>query len=142
MKKKPVGWLVGVRARGLVPNSKLACSTVLAMNLPCQWVPRIRESSSRQVLFGEAETIVAGDAARALYLAHRLGYRLPRQALRETTAWLADPARWEHNGGDQRYSDKNMAALHFADALVAALDAREVSDKTALEQAASKIAGL
>jgi hypothetical protein len=82
------------------------------------------------------------DAARALYLGRRLGYRVPTQGLRDTTAWLAEPARWEHNGGDQRFSDKNMAALHFADALAEALEAREVSDKKTLEQAADKIAVL
>jgi hypothetical protein len=83
-----------------------------------------------------------GDAARALYLGQRLGYRVPKQAMRDTTAWLADPARWEQNGGDQRFSDKNMAVLHFADALTEALEAKEVNNRKALGQAADKIASL
>ncbi len=32
-----------------------------------------------------------GDAARALYVARRLGYRVPGEALADTTAWLLRP---------------------------------------------------
>lgn len=41
-----------------------------------------------------------GDGARALYEAARRGYRIPKQVLAETTAWVTHPERWEHNKGD------------------------------------------
>src|SRR5688572_30491849 len=45
-----------------------------------------------------------GDAARALYAATRSGHRVPAAALTDTTAWVAQPRRWEHNKGDPGFS--------------------------------------
>src|SRR5262249_37429364 len=67
-----------------------------------------------------------GDAARALYTATRLSYRLPAKALDDTSAWLAQPHRWDRNGGEGPYSDKMLARLQFAAALVEAVDAGQV----------------
>ncbi|MEX2260326.1 MAG: prenyltransferase/squalene oxidase repeat-containing protein [Bryobacteraceae bacterium] len=78
-----------------------------------------------------------GDAARALYAAHRLGWRVPRQALSDTTDWLAQPSQWESNRGDPQFSDKKLARLQFAAALAEALEAGWLNDRAALGQAAS-----
>ena len=82
-----------------------------------------------------------GDAARALYTAVRLGYALPDKALADTTAWLMQPQRWDHNGGEGPYSDKHLARLQFAAALTEAMDAGLAKDRQALKDAAALIAG-
>ncbi|MFN0167484.1 MAG: prenyltransferase/squalene oxidase repeat-containing protein [Bryobacteraceae bacterium] len=80
-----------------------------------------------------------GDAARALYLAVRLGRRVDPAALHETTAWLRRPSQWENNRGDPRFSDKELARLQFAAGLAAARDAGAVVAKQALEEAAAAV---
>src|SRR5881409_1616720 len=47
-----------------------------------------------------------GDGARALYVASKKGYQLSPEVMADTTAWLAQPARWDHNKGDPRCSGK------------------------------------
>src|SRR4051812_20412509 len=69
-----------------------------------------------------------GDAARALYVAVRLARRVPDPALADTTRWLAHPERWDNNGGEGAASDKKLARIQFAAALVAALDAGRLED--------------
>lgn len=81
-----------------------------------------------------------GDAARALYAAGRLGFAVPEKALADTTRWLADPAGWDHNGGEQPYSDKQLARLQFALALVEAVDAGRVRERRPLLDAADLVA--
>ena len=81
-----------------------------------------------------------GDAARALYAATRLGHRIPSDALLDTTAWLAQPDRWENNKGDPGFSDQRLANIQFAAALLAAHEARHLKDRTALHKAARKVA--
>ncbi|MCI0620887.1 MAG: hypothetical protein L0387_04315 [Acidobacteria bacterium] len=81
-----------------------------------------------------------GDAARALYAAHRKGYRIPANVLAETTAWLAQPHRWDENKGDPRFSDKRLANIQFAAALQAALEAGHLTDTRPLQAAARKVA--
>src|SRR5438105_8616169 len=80
-----------------------------------------------------------GDAARALYEAIRLGHAVPAPALLKTTQWLARPQEWDHNGGDTRNSDKALARIQFAGALVVALDAGEVKDRQILFRAAELV---
>ena len=75
-----------------------------------------------------------GDGARALYLAARAGYRVPAEALADTTAWLLRPAAWDDNKGDPAFSDKRLANIQFA----AALQARVAKDKLAI--AAERVA--
>src|SRR5437867_11887877 len=64
-----------------------------------------------------------GDAARALYTAVRLSYAVPSRVLADTSGWLAQPQRWEHNGGEGPSSNKRLARIQFAAVLVDALDA-------------------
>src|SRR5712692_3193613 len=76
-----------------------------------------------------------GDAARALYVAARLSHPVPAKALADTSRWLTHPDRWDHNGGEGPSSDKGLARIQFAAALVEALDAGLVKDRRALAQA-------
>src|SRR5262249_46237387 len=82
-----------------------------------------------------------GDAARALYTAVRLSYSVPAKVLDETSHWLTDPKRWDHQGGDAPFKDKKLACLQFASALVDAVDAGLVKDRKALARAAEMVAG-
>ena len=61
-----------------------------------------------------------GDGARALYAGFEAGFTIAPAVTEDTTAWLSDPARWEHNGGDGPFSDKRLARLQFTAALAAA----------------------
>jgi hypothetical protein len=80
-----------------------------------------------------------GDAARALYAAARAGYRVPDAALGDTTKWVAHPERWDGNPGKPAFSDKNLARIQFAAALVEAIDAGLVRDRAALGRAATAL---
>ena len=81
-----------------------------------------------------------GDAARALYSAVRLHWPIKDEVLHDTNQWLQRPDRWDHNGGDEAFSDKGMARLQFATTLLEAIQAGVVKDKKALETAAAGIA--
>jgi hypothetical protein len=81
-----------------------------------------------------------GDAARALYQARRRSYRVPAAALADTTRWLAAPQKWDHNGGEGPFSDKVLARIQFAAALVEAKDAGAIKDHVALLRAAELLA--
>ncbi|KAF0177305.1 MAG: hypothetical protein FD161_2533 [Limisphaerales bacterium] len=81
-----------------------------------------------------------GDAARALYAARRSGFAIPESALADTTAWVSQPSRWEHNQGDPGFSDKRLANLQFAASLLAAVETGHSSDRMALRAAADKVA--
>ncbi len=81
-----------------------------------------------------------GDGARALYGAVRLQAAVPAEALRDTSAWLNQPDRWDHNGGDGPYSDKKLARIQFGAALVAAIDAGALKGHEALRKAAELVA--
>src|SRR4029077_9687350 len=79
-----------------------------------------------------------GDAARALYTALRLGYNVPPRSLADTSRWLSQPERWDHNGGETGVSDKRLARIQFAGALVEAVGAGLGKDGKALPEAARK----
>lgn len=81
-----------------------------------------------------------GDAARALYTAARLSHPVPEKSLADTTRWLAQPERWDKNGGNEAASDKGLARIQFAAALVAALDADLLKDRKPLGRAAEAVA--
>jgi hypothetical protein len=81
-----------------------------------------------------------GDAARALYEAARIGRPVPPEALDDTTRWLVRPEDWDHNGGEGPFSNKRLARLQFASALVAAVEARRTDDRRALVRAAERVA--
>ena len=77
-----------------------------------------------------------GDAARALYLAKRLGLPIQDAALVDTTRWLSKPANWDHNGGEGPSSDKRLARLQFAASLAEAKEAGVVRDREPVDKAA------
>ena len=81
-----------------------------------------------------------GDAARALYAAVRRAEPVPAEALADTTRWLGQPERWDRNGGNPGYSDKGLARIQFAAALVAAMEAGRISDPKPLARAADLVA--
>lgn len=81
-----------------------------------------------------------GDAARALYAAKHAGFAVPAAALADTTAWVSQPSRWDHNKGDPGFSDKRLANLQFAGALRAAVETGHSPDRRALRAAAEKVA--
>jgi hypothetical protein len=80
-----------------------------------------------------------GDGARALYAAVRKGYRVPARILTDTTDWVSQPDRWEHNKGDPGFSDLRLANIQFAASLLAALDAGHATDREPLQEAARKV---
>jgi hypothetical protein len=80
-----------------------------------------------------------GDAARALYQASRAGYRVPENALTDTTNWLSRPADWEHNGGSGPQSDKRLARVVFTTALDTAAATGWVRDRSLLSRAAARL---
>jgi hypothetical protein len=81
-----------------------------------------------------------GDAARALYVAKRQSFSVPTEALADTSHWLSKPTGWANNGGDTPNKDKTLARIQFTSALIDAIDAGQVKDKAALEQAAKLVA--
>lgn len=81
-----------------------------------------------------------GDAARALARAVQLSYPLPPRTFDDTARWLARPEGWDHNGGEGEASDRGLARIQFAAALVDAVDAGLVKEPRALERAAALVA--
>jgi hypothetical protein len=81
-----------------------------------------------------------GDAARALFMGKQLSYPVPLESLKDTTEWLARPKRWDQNGGDGPSSDKRLAGIQFAAALRSAVQAGLVEDRSALSEAADRVA--
>ena len=81
-----------------------------------------------------------GDAARALFEARRAGFRVPDDALADTTAWLARPSGWDHNGGEGPFSDKRLARVAFTAALATATRTGTNRDRAALDRAAILLA--
>jgi hypothetical protein len=75
-----------------------------------------------------------GDGARALYAARRSGYTVPAEALRDTTAWLVRPDKWDSNSGNPEAGDKRLARIQFAAAL-----AEAATDIDVLRQAANSL---
>lgn len=78
-----------------------------------------------------------GDAARALMAAKAASYDVPAAALTETLRWLARPAQWDHNRGDERFSDKGLARIQFAAAL---MDVKPGPDRKSVLTAAELVA--
>ncbi len=80
-----------------------------------------------------------GDGARALYAASRRGFHIPPGTLADTTEWVRQPGRWEHNKGDPGFSDQRLADIQFAASLLAAIESGFVKDRRALRAAARKL---
>ena len=80
-----------------------------------------------------------GDGARALLFARRHGYAVPDEALADTIAWLKKPQSWDENKGDPSASDKQLADIQFAAAVLAAYEARLIRDRAILDEAALRL---
>ncbi len=83
-----------------------------------------------------------GDGARALYTAQRLGLTVDTATLAETTAWLKQPDRWQHQTNSEEFSDPRLTPIQFAGALAAAMRAGTITDRQPLREAAAMIADL
>jgi len=81
-----------------------------------------------------------GDAARALYKASQKGHRMSTEILATTTAWLAEPQLWDKNKGEPGFSDRRLANLQFALALLTAFETGHFADKKPVHTAARKVA--
>ncbi len=79
-----------------------------------------------------------GDAARALYVASRMKLDVPPSALKDTTEWITRPKAWDDIQG-AGFSDKRLARIQFASALVEATDAGFVVDRAPLADVAEPL---
>lgn len=77
-----------------------------------------------------------GDGARALFVALKSRRKVDTEALESTNAWLRRPADWQAKDNNPIGSDKLLAVIQFAAALVEAPD----SDRKAISQAAELLA--
>ncbi len=80
-----------------------------------------------------------GDAARALFEAHKLDFPIPARALADTTDWLGRPLQWDDNKGEAGFSDKKLARIQFSAALVEAFEAGFIEDREVLIEAAKAL---
>lgn len=81
-----------------------------------------------------------GVGATALFLAARAGRPVQPHSVRDLTEWLGRPRRWEQNGDKGPFSDKKLARLQFASALLGAADAGLIADPRAVREAALLVA--
>jgi hypothetical protein len=83
-----------------------------------------------------------GDAARALFAAHRLSLSIPRRSLDDTLCWLGKPGDWDDDGGEKRYSGKALARVQFSSAMLEAMDAGLIENGDLVRKAADLVAQL
>jgi hypothetical protein len=80
-----------------------------------------------------------GDAARALFAARRRGLPVDPRSLEATAGWLARPEAWKDNDPREEFGDRKLAALQFASALAAAVEAGAPEGLPALGRAAEAV---
>ncbi len=83
-----------------------------------------------------------GDAVRALTAAVNRGLLRDQKSLDDTLEFLRSPDRWDANGPDGPFKDKNLARIQFAAALADATASGLVDDREPLESAAQLLAKL
>lgn len=83
-----------------------------------------------------------GDAARALIVATKRGALADRAPLADTLLFLASPERWDDNGPDGPFKDKQLQRIQFAAALTTAHATGVQADRIALGKAAALVAEL
>ena len=83
-----------------------------------------------------------GDAVRALMAAVKSGELKDRRPLDDTLRFLALPGRWDANGPEGPFQNKQLARIQFAAALIDARASGLTSDRQALAQAAALVAEL
>jgi hypothetical protein len=140
-----------VRRAGLVVVAFCALSGAIGLRASSTQAPPATTAEARAVAYLTREVPAwrrehpcyschnNGDAARALVAALR---RAPqsRPALEDTLQWLAQPARWETNGGGEGGADdKPLARIQFAHATTAAFGAG-LLPKDAVDAAAAIVA--
>jgi hypothetical protein len=76
-----------------------------------------------------------GDGARSLYLAYRLKYPVPVQALETASDWLQNPNEWGKSG-TTGLGDEKLARIQFGAALADAVDLGIIKDKSIVVRAA------
>lgn len=81
-----------------------------------------------------------GDAVRALMGAVKSGDLKDRRPLDDTLRFLAAPGRWDANGPEGPFKNKQLARIQFAAALTDAVATGLTSDRQALGQAAALVA--
>jgi hypothetical protein len=81
-----------------------------------------------------------GDGARVLYTAVGMGHSIPKKSLADTSDWLIRPEQWDKIGDSAGSSDKNLARIQFAAALVDGLDAGVIKNREVLAKAAKLVA--
>jgi hypothetical protein len=81
-----------------------------------------------------------GDAARALAVAAREGLLADRAPLRDTLDFLAAPEKWDANGPEGPFKDKELARIQFAAALAEAARTGLVAKREAIQSAARLVA--
>jgi hypothetical protein len=81
-----------------------------------------------------------GDGARVLYTAVRLGHSVPKKSLVAASDWLTRPERWDKIGDTAGSSDKNLARIQFAAALVDGLEVGVIKNREVLGKAAMLVA--
>ena len=79
-----------------------------------------------------------GDGARALFVAYRMKYSVSAAALKSTTEWLQKPNEWGKSG-TLGFGDEKLATIQFGAALVDAVDAGIVVDKSLMARAAAQL---
>ena len=78
-----------------------------------------------------------GDAVRALMTARHRALEVTEEPFADTLRFLASPDSWDaNNKGDPVFSDKQLARIQFASALVTASELGFVRDRSAVERAA------
>lgn len=79
-----------------------------------------------------------GDGARALYVAIRHGHPVANGSLADTTAWLLNPDQWRGKA-DDAISDKKLARIQYASALLQASRAGAIQQASPLARAADSL---
>ena len=80
-----------------------------------------------------------GDGARAIFAAKKAGLEPSAKALQVNAAWVSLPDQWDHNGPDGPFSDRKLARIQFAAALVEAIESKIVADRQPLFVAAEQL---
>jgi hypothetical protein len=132
-----------VAANPCEPEQALAAKPVAAAE---QAVERAIEYLAREVPRWRPENKCAschnnGDAARALFLASSVGHKLKPVVLSNTLEWLTNPDRWDDNGGEGPFNDRQLADIQFGYALAAAIEGGLVKERELLRAAAQRVAG-
>ena len=56
-------------------------------------------------------------------MAKAMSFEVPESSTADTTEWLKKPEGWDNNKGDAGFSDKRLARIEFANALIEAVEA-------------------